>query len=371
MGEVHPGTLPGHKPMRFAFITVGDTRRLTGGYLYHARVFAELRARGVDLVEIVASDAPLAAQLRRAPSFGVAFDPGSYDVVVVDALASAICAPWIDGWRAERPVVAMVHELPSVAGGNGDLRELEAPLLRADMLIAVSGHGRAILQRRGVPPERIRVVSPGRDRLGEAPRPATTDHRSAAAGVTPRRSPLVALCVAQWIPRKGILALVRAWGMRDRPGARLELIGETTADPRYEHAVRAAIAEGTRAAPIRVRGPVDDEALGAAYRSAALFVLPSVYEGYGMVYAEALSHGLPVIACDAGPVPELVGAAGLIVPPDSRAALDGALSSLLGDEALRARLAREARARAAALPTWEETALGFQRALEDVVTGRR
>ena len=236
-----------------------------------------------------------------------------------------------------------------------------APVLRSDLLIAVSSHGRDILLRRGVPGERIRVVSPGYDRL-----PVPGSARTVAGSSTASRRS--ALCVAQWIPRKGILSLVQAWARRPRPGALLELIGETGADPVYAEQVRRAIAQARPDAPIRVRGPVDDAALARAYRDAALFVLPSAYEGYGMVYAEALAYGLPVVACDIAPVSELLGAAGRLVPPDAPAALDQALGELLGDADLRARLAAAALRRAAELPTWDDAVDGFQRALEAAAT---
>jgi glycosyltransferase involved in cell wall biosynthesis len=357
--------------LRVAFITVGDTRRLTGGYLYHVRVFAALRARGIALTEIVASEAALFAQLSRATCFGEEFDPRRFDVIVVDALARAVCAPWLDSWRALRPIVAMVHELPSVAEGNGEAA-LEAPLLRSDLLIAVSAHGQAVLERRGVSPERIRIVSPGCDRLQApghlAPGAAQAgDLRSSAAG----RQPAVALCVAQWIRRKGILTLVEAWSSEPRWPALLELIGETDADPAYAAEVHAAIARSPAEAPILVRGPVDDEALIRAYQNATLFVLPSTFEGYGMVYAEALSFGLPIVACNTGPIPDLIGDAGLLAPPNAPAALADALARLLSDAGLRARLARAARSRSRMLPTWEHASQRFQGVLQEAIVARR
>ena len=348
--------------MRVAFVTVGDTGRLTGGYLYHARVFAGLRERGIEVEEFVASGASPTEQEEAAPRFGFLFDPRRFDVVVVDALARVVCASHLDRWREVCPVVAMVHELPSIAAPDPETatrdRELEEPLLRADRLISVSDHGSSILQERGVPAERIRVVSPGFDRLSSvnAAEPAVRD------GALVR-----AICVAQWIPRKGILELVRAWTARERPEAMLELIGETDTDPAYAASVRAAI-EDAPDAPIIISGPVDDAALGAAYAVADLFVLPSRYEGYGIVYAEALAHGLPVIACDVGPVPELVGReAAVLVPPGDIEALSETLNLLLEDPTLRSRMSATARHRADQLPRWEDTVAGFRRVLEEVL----
>jgi len=348
---------------KVAFITVGDTSRLTGGYLYHARVFAGLREKGIEVETLVASGASPVEQEAAAPRLDSRHDPRRFDVIVVDALARIVCAPWLDGWRASRPVVAMVHELPSIAtaAGRGVAREqeFEEPLLRADRLIAVSNHGGSILRSRGVPAERICVVPPGFDHLSSP---------NAGVEYSIREDSLVrALCVAQWIPRKDILGLVRAWAVRKRPGTTLELIGEMDADPAYAASVRATIADATGSS-VHVSGPVDEATLEAIYTAADLFVLPSRYEGYGIVYAEALAHGLPVIACDVGPVPELVGVeAALLVPPDDVEALSGALDQLLGDPALRSRMSDAARYRAEHLPRWKDTVTGFRRVLQEVL----
>ncbi len=347
--------------MRVAFVTVGETGRLTGGYLYNARVIAGLREEGIEVEEIVASGASPIEQEAAAPWFD--FDAGRFDVAVVDALACAVCAPHLDRWRKILPVVAMVHELPSVANGAARDRKFEEPLLRADLLVAVSEHGASILKNRGVPLERVRVVSPGFDRLSLP---------AANAGPSVREdAPLRVLCVAQWIPRKGILDLVRAWKARERPGATLELIGETDADPEYAACVRHAIADSPDAS-ISERGRVSDAAVAGAYAAADLFALPSRYEGYGIVYAEALAHGLPVIACDTGPVPGLVGGeAAILVPPGDVRALSGALGLLLDDTALRRRMSAAARRRAADLPRWKDTVTAFWRVLREAFEARR
>lgn len=383
--------------MRIAFITVGDPARLTGGYLYHREVFARLRARGVVVDELVAAEAGLEEQLAAAASFGERLDPAPYAALVVDALARAVCAPWLDTWRARRPLVAMVHELPSVAGPAETERELrgagggpgpaeterEAALLRADRLIAVSDDGARLLAERGVPCERIEVASGGLDRLtpGGGRAGAGPGVAAAASGglgrltedatAGPRSSPPASvLCVAQWIPRKGVLELARAWARAARPGWRLELVGEVQADPPYAAAVRAALA-AVPAGSALVRGAISDHALAAAYSSAALFALPARYEGYGIAFAEALAHALPVVGCAVGPVPALVGPeAGLLVPPGDEGALAAALARLIDDGALRERMASAALARARALPTWDQCADRFLGAVEAAIAAR-
>src|SRR3954452_6590585 len=134
---------------KVALVTVGDTSRLTGGYLYHARVFAGLREEGIEVEEIVASGVSPTEQEEAAYRLGFLLDPQCFDAIVVDALARIVCAPWLDRWRAARPVAAVIHELPSVVATAGcrvaQEKEFEERLLRADRLIAVSNHGSSVL----------------------------------------------------------------------------------------------------------------------------------------------------------------------------------------------------------------------------------
>ena len=78
-------------------------------------------------------------------------------------------------------------------------------------------------------------------------------------------------------------------------------------------------------------GYVSEEKLQLLYQSCDLFVAPSLYESFGLIYAEAMNYAKPVVACNAGAVPELVehGVTGLLVDPESPAALAEAMVTLL------------------------------------------
>src|SRR5262249_3685305 len=96
---------------------------------------------------------------------------------------------------------------------------------------------------------------------------------------------------------------------------------------------------------------------------ADLFVLPSRFEGYGMAYAEAIAHGVPVVGSNVSAIPDTVPAgAGVLVAPDDVEALADTLRRLIDDRAERARLADGARA--VRFPPWREQATLFARLLD-------
>jgi glycosyltransferase involved in cell wall biosynthesis len=114
-----------------------------------------------------------------------------------------------------------------------------------------------------------------------------------------------------------------------------------------------------------VLGAVSSEQLANLYAAADLFVLASRFEGYGMAYAEAIAHGVPVIGTNAGAIPETVPAgAGVLVAPDDVDALAAALRRLIENPDERERLA--AGARAVRFPSWSDQAAGFAQVLESL-----
>lgn len=112
---------------------------------------------------------------------------------------------------------------------------------------------------------------------------------------------------------------------------------------------------------------VEDDDLDALYAGADLFVLPSWYEGYGMVYTEALARGLPVVCTSGGASPETVPeAARLMVPPGDVRALREALQRWLTGSRLRNKLAKGALQVRDRLPRWEQSVEQMARLLLDV-----
>jgi glycosyltransferase involved in cell wall biosynthesis len=119
-----------------------------------------------------------------------------------------------------------------------------------------------------------------------------------------------------------------------------------------------------RAEPgVRLLTDVDDAALRGLYLAAGALAFPSLYEGFGLPLLEAMAEGLPALVGDAGALPELAGDAALVVDPRDVEAIADGLQRVLGDSALRARLAESGRRRAAGY-TWEAGAAAALEALD-------
>jgi glycosyltransferase involved in cell wall biosynthesis len=201
----------------------------------------------------------------------------------------------------------------------------------------------------GVAQENVTVVRPGTDRAAFA--------RGGGDGT------VALLAVGAVVPRKGYDLLVAALARLEHLRWRLAIVGDCGRSPDTSRRLEADIARFGLAERIRLRGALTPDELASLYAASDLFVLPSRFEGYGMAFAEAIAHGLPVVGTRAGAIPDTVPSdAGVLVPPDDVEALAVALRRLIEDPHERARLA--AGARAATFPTWQEQAALFSGVLD-------
>jgi glycosyltransferase involved in cell wall biosynthesis len=341
------------------FVLPGDWHTPTGGYTYDRRLALALRDAGWTVAPLVLEGAwpwPDGADIEAAASRIAALPDGA--VVVADGLAFGTLAAAVRPHAERLHWVALVHHPLHLETG---LDEADMARLRAGETEALQMARRVVVTGRstvhdvvsmGVPPARIAVVEPGTDPA--PPGPATPG---------PDGGPVQLLCVATLTPRKGHAVLLEALaGLMHLPWV-LHLVGSTERDPGTAARLRAmARVLGDR---VVWHGEIPGTALHAHYAAADVFVLPSLYEGYGMVVAEAIAHGLPVVTTDGGALAHtLPPAAGLQVPAGDVATLQAALERLLTDTALRDRLAAGARDAAANLPTWPQQAALFAAVLE-------
>ena len=193
---------------------------------------------------------------------------------------------------------------------------------RADAVVVPSRYSAAVAAEvYGVPAARIGVVPEGIDL-------AAWRARLAAAPRRPRAGPTV-LAVGRTYARKRFPDLLHAAARLKPaiPGLRVRVVGK---GPEWDALVRLH-AELGLGDTVALRGDVTWDELAEEYVNADCFCLPSVQEGFGIVFLEAMAAGLPVVACRAAAVPEVVreGETGVLVPPRAPPALADALADLL------------------------------------------
>jgi glycosyltransferase involved in cell wall biosynthesis len=358
----------------------GDPNTSTGGYIYNAQILAGLaelgwRTRVHSLDDSFPRPTPSALRDARAELAALPSD----GVVVIDGLALAGLERVLDTEAKRLPVVALIHHPLALETGldPGEARLLETAernaLALVSRVIVTSQWTARTLGSYGVPVERVRVVEPGVDRRSPRQRAAraaakhpsrdTPEDRPWGSGAHDETVRL--LCVATVTPRKGHAVLLEALAeLRDRRW-HLTCAGSVTRDAATFAALEHQIDRLALRARVSFLGDLDADALEREYERADLFVLASYLEGYGMALAEAVARGIPVVSTTAGAIPETVPAsAGVLVPPGDSRALAKALAPLLDHDDARARLAANARAAAAALPTWSAAAEKFAAALE-------
>jgi glycosyltransferase involved in cell wall biosynthesis len=344
---------------RFAFAVPGDLATPTGGYAYDRRMIAELGQLGwqIDLLNLGEGFPwPNEATLTSAQTRLLSMPAGCR--IVVDGLALGVLPETASQLAGRNPLLALVHHPLALERG---ILEEQASALRASeraALAAVQGvvvtsttTARLVASDYGVPVQRIAVARPGNDRVPLA-------HGS-------RDGVVRLLSVGAVVPRKGFDVLIAALATLTDLSWRLTIAGDRTRDLNAAAQLDDDIGRHKLGSQIVALGAVSPQRLAALYAEADVFVLASHFEGYGMAYAEAVAHGLPVIGTNAGAIPDTVPPdAGLLVAPGDIPALALVLRRVIGDADLRRSLASAARAAAPQLPTWQHSAEIFARALE-------
>jgi len=331
------------------FAIPGDPETLTGGYVYARRLMDALPAAGWTprlLSWPGAFPYPAAEDLKTVRASLEALPPRA--AVLIDGLAyGALPASVIDGLNAR--IVALVHHPLARESGiapddaaHFEKTERAALALARRVVVTSPATAQTLMQDFDVPQGKIHVAPPGTERA--APARGSGD------------IPLI-LTVGTLTPRKGHDVLIAALAeVADLPW-KSRIVGSTERDLATTALLRKRIAHHDLGRRVTLAGEMDEDALREVYGRADIFALASRYEGYGMVFAEALAHGLPIAGCAAGAVTDTVPKdAGLLTPPDDVRAFAGTLRRMLTDRALRRSLAETAWRHGQALPRWSDTA---------------
>ena len=243
-----------------------------------------------------------------------------------------------------------------------------------EVLMVASDWLAAELVAAGLAGDRIRVVPPGKDLDVAAGGPTREQDIGGIDRAGVRRGRLMAaVCVANWLPRKGILELLEAVAGVPDDVVTLHLVGDSATRGGYARRVHDRIKHADLRDRVVVHGLIHPAAVHRMYQTVDVFVLPSFEEPYGTVWGEAMAAGLPVVGWQAGNLPFLADhdRDGVLVPAGDVTALGRAIDRLARDPALRERLGRAAHVRAAARPTWDETAARFFAIIHEVLSGHR
>lgn len=269
--------------------------------------------------------------------------------------------------RLHRPLVITMHGgdvyVNPEQGYDFPTRWYVRPALRwtlrtAHALTAITDDCRQHALRAGAPDERIRIVTNGADLRRFCPADGEPDRTW---------GPHMIFACRQLFPRKGIRFLVEAAArLKPRfPDLKLVLAGDGFERPVLEKlAADLGIAQDTT-----FLGWVANAELPRYYRAAAVSVVPSLEEGFGIPAAEAMGCAIPVVVSDAGGLPEVVqnGVSGYVVPKGEVPPLVEKIGLLLEDEALRSRMGEAARKRALERFDWDISAREFDAVYRDVL----
>jgi len=211
----------------------------------------------------------------------------------------------------------------------------------------------------GVPVQHVSIILPGTDRC--------TNSLSPKLAAKQRSRPVQLLSVGAVIPRKGFHILIEALQPLKSLSWTLTIAGDVTRDAHAFAHLQEVIRRCSLQDRVHVLGSVSDLELQNLYTTSDVFVLASFYEGYGMVFAEAMANGLPIVATTGGAIPDTVPTqAGVLVTPGHVVALSDAIRSLVENDEYRLVLAQGASSAALQQPTWAESVQKFDQLLNAV-----
>ena len=343
---------------------IDDPARPSGGNAYDRHICRELGALGWSVYEHAVPGrwprpdaealAALTGLVERIPDGALA---------LLDGLVASTAPEVLVPHAARLRLVVLVHmplgHWPADDAVEATRRRERAVLRAAAAIVTTSQWSRSrLLGLYQLAPDRLRVAQPGVDRAALA---TGTAHGGSL------------MCVAAVSFEKGHDVLVEALLAISEQWWQCLCVGSLDRDPSFVEELRRRTVDGGLSDRVSFPGPRTGAELDRSYAAADVMVLASRAETYGMVVAEALARGLPVIATEVGGVTEALGYGadgmqpGLLVPPDDPAAVAAALRAWLGDAGLRRRLQLAACERRESLPGWSTTASALSGVLGEVL----
>ncbi len=356
--------------MKIGLLIYGSLDTISGGFLYDRLLVQHLRSRG-DQVEVVSLPWPPYGRGlldNFSPAFRQRLERLECEVLLQDELIHPSLFR-LNRWlrrRRQGPIIAIVHHLRASEAHppwqKCLYRWVEKQYLQAvDGFVCVSRASKADVEELAGNCRPLVVANPGGDRLPGS----ISQEQIAARALAP--GPLEIIFIGNLIPRKELHTLLTALAALPRAGWRLTVVGSLTMDTAYVEVIQSQLDQAGLTARVDLLGPLESKELAALLARSHVLAVPSSYEGFGIVYLEGMSFGLPAIASTAGGAREIInhGRDGFLVTPGDTASLARHLEALMTDRGLLLQMSLAAQANFARHPTWEDSLTTIHRFLHN------
>jgi glycosyltransferase involved in cell wall biosynthesis len=349
--------------MKIGFLIYGSLDTLSGGYMYDRKLVEYLRAQGDEIEIISLRWRNYAAHFTDNFSFRL---PANLDILIQDELnhPSLIAA---NQRPHPYPIVSLVHHLRCSElrpkWQNDFYRVVEQKYLQnVDGFIFNSKTTRRVVNSFLGNSKPEVVAYPPTDRFGEAVSEEEIRERAAS-------NELKILFLGNIIERKGLHTLLNALHILQPSSLSLDVVGSLTTEPAYSEQMQDFVTVKGLSSVVHFHGSLNNEPLVEKLKQANVLVVPSSYEGFGIVYLEGMCFGLPAIGTTAGAAGEIIEheKTGYLIQPNNQQALATHLSQLASNRDLLTELSLNARRRYAQQPAWNETANQIRTFLQNMI----
>ena len=337
--------------MKIGLIIYGSINTLSGGYMYDRMMVEYLRAQG-DTVDIISLPwRNYAAHLTDNLKFNL---PPNLDILIQDELnhSSLIGA---NRGKHPYPVISLVHHLRCSElrprWQNEMYRVVEKKYLQSvDGFIFNSQTTKGVVNGLIGNNKPDVVAYPPTDRFGNAISEEEIKERS-------KKKELRILFLGNVMGRKGLHTLLEAVkGLKSK--VIVDVVGSLTSEPKYAKQMQEFINQNDLSSFVFLHGSLDKQPLIEKLKNANVLVVPSSYEGFGIVYLEGMGFGLPAIGTTAGAAGEIIrdGVDGFLIQPGDAHLLRAKLQIMNERRDVLTQMSLAARTRYLAQPKWNQTA---------------
>jgi glycosyltransferase involved in cell wall biosynthesis len=358
--------------MKIGFVIYGSLDTVSGGYLYDRKLVEYLRAQG-DTVEIISLPwrnyaSHLTdnfwfrlwnpeARFWKIGQQAVRFQ--NLDILIQDELNHPSLIRANQG-KHPYPVISLVHHLRCSElrpqWQNDFYRVVEKKYLQSVNGFIFNSKTTERVVTGLVESSKPSIVAyPPTDRFGEAISETEVVKRA-------KDDKLRILFLGNVIKRKGLQTLLNALFILYPSSFILNVVGGLNAEPQYAEEMQKFVSVNELSSTVNFHGALDNDPLVEMYKQAHVMVVPSSYEGFGIVYLEGMGFGLPAIGTTAGAASEVIthGEDGYLIEPDDADALAKHLNELATNRELLLKLSLNAVKRYKSQPRWDETAKGIR-----------